>query len=121
MRSRNNTIVGANSSVFDNDEFKRIVGISLGKGSILMRKDRRGIAIVKGSKNHKITFRDKVPAEIAKAKEHATLVININSHSKVNPRTTEKMKPISVPDGMSIDSPSFGVVLKDNFASAIAE
>ena len=67
MRSSRSRSAKRVSSVFDNEEFKRMVGISLGKGSLLMRKDRRGIAITKGSKKHKITFRDEVPEEVAKA------------------------------------------------------
>ena len=56
--------------MFDNDEFKRIVGLSLAKGSsLMMRKDRQGIAITKGSKRHKITFRDELPEEVANCNE----------------------------------------------------
>jgi len=56
------------SSVYDNDEFKRIVGLSLAKGSsLMMRKDRNGIAITKGSKRHKIMFRDELADEVSKA------------------------------------------------------
>ena len=58
------TRTNGNNSVFDDEEFRRIVGISLGKGSLLIRKDRRGIAISKGSKRHKITYRDEVPSEL---------------------------------------------------------
>jgi len=45
IRSRGQAAGAVNSSVFDNDEFKRIVGLSLGKSSLMMRKDRKGIAI----------------------------------------------------------------------------
>lgn len=73
-RQRSRATIGTiNSSVFDNDEFRRIVSLSLAKGSSLMiRKDRRGIAITKGSKRHKISFRDEVPDEAAKASFIAT-------------------------------------------------
>ena len=82
------------SSVYDNDEFKRIVGLSLGQGSLMMRKDRRGIAITKGSKRHRITFRDEVPEEVAKLnKQEATVVPK-------NMSNTDKIKPITLPDDM---------------------
>ena len=83
------------SSVYDNDEFKRIVGLSLGQGSLMMRKDRRGIAITKGSKRHRITFRDEVPEEVAKLnKQEATVVPK-------NISNTDKIKPITLPDDMA--------------------
>ena len=49
-----------NAGIFD-DEFNRLVRQGLGKSSLLtIRKDRRGIAIQKGSKRHRITFRDEL-------------------------------------------------------------
>ena len=49
-----------NSSATFDDEFARIVRLGLGKNSLMIRKDRQGIAITKGSKRHKITFRDTI-------------------------------------------------------------
>lgn len=51
----------ATASFQQDDEFERLVRMGLGKNSSLMiRKDRQGIAIQKGSKKHKITFRDEI-------------------------------------------------------------
>ena len=70
-----------------------------------MRKDRRGIAITKGAKKHKITFRDEVPEEASKAKEEAIFV-----HK--SQRLTEKLASKSMP----VDSSAELIVggLRDN-------
>ena len=49
------------SSFFD-DDFAKFLRVTCG-ASVLMRKDRNGTAIQKGSKKHKITFRDEIPVE----------------------------------------------------------
>lgn len=60
----------------------------------MMRKDRRGIAITKGSKRHKITFRDEVPEEVAKLNKQEAIVVPKNM------TTTDKIKPITLPEEM---------------------
>ena len=39
--------------------------MALGQSSMIMRKDRRGIAIEKGKKLHKICFRDEISFEVS--------------------------------------------------------
>ena len=53
----------------------------------MMRKDRRGIAITKGSKRHKITFRDEVPEEVAKVRKEEAINIErkIKQSRMINP------------------------------------
>ena len=38
-----------------------------------MRKDRNGTAITKGSKKHKITFRDEIPIQILEVKKEGAI------------------------------------------------
>ena len=40
-----------------------MVGISHGSGSLLKRRDRQGTTITRGSKQHRVTFRDEIPGE----------------------------------------------------------
>lgn len=61
LKNNRMTASDRTSSVVDSKEFKRIVSISLRhQGSLHIRKDRKGIAISKGSKKHRITFRDEI-------------------------------------------------------------
>ena len=55
------------NSIFD-DEFNRLVKLGMSKSFQLIRKDRRGVAIQKGSKQHKICFRDEMGPQV-RAKE----------------------------------------------------
>jgi len=61
MSRASSVVGGGGSGLFNDTEFNRLVRQTLGgKSSLMMRKDRRGIAISKGQKKHKITFRDEI-------------------------------------------------------------
>ena len=55
------------SSFFD-DDFAKFLRVNCGT-NILMRKDRNGTAIQKGSKKHRITFRDEIPVQVLSNKK----------------------------------------------------
>lgn len=61
----------------------------------MMRKDRKGIAIQKGSKKHKITFRDEIGGY--EAKTHLNQLANDHSRTNsVQVELTPKTLPIDI-------------------------
>lgn len=60
---------GQKRSVLFGDDFEQLVKFGMGKISTNIRQDKNGIAIKKGSKMHKICFRDEVDIEEKTPKE----------------------------------------------------
>lgn len=59
------------SNLTEDEEFNRLVRMGLGQTSMHMRKDRRGIAIQKGKKLHKLSFRDEISFQVSEKEPFA--------------------------------------------------
>lgn len=66
MRNRPVKSTGFGGSIYEDDDFSQLLRLGMSKTSTMMiRKDRHGIAIQKGQKQHKITFRDEVSVQVS--------------------------------------------------------